>query len=219
MCKFCVFIKVNSNDCKIVELYCWLLLTVDGNLASVTVKTKATGPIWFWDDNYLLKYRGWPVGAGYSGLNNKAIFVNSLLVLVAGNVRVCPGSGDWSVIRCCGWHWGWLWCRGPAFTRHISTTYNQCNFSLILFETWPLLPNPHARSEYQKSVTRVLSVTVVSPWTHAMSCVVVLLGQSVVVVKCLEPGYRQLGQGSRLTAHIRFECNLWTLFGVKNLNI
>ena len=45
---------------------------MDGNLASVTVKTKATGPIWFWDDNYLLKYRGWPVGAGYSGLNNKA---------------------------------------------------------------------------------------------------------------------------------------------------
>ena len=67
---------------------------MDDNLASVTVKTKATGPIWFWDDNYLLKYRGWPVGAGYSGLNNKAIFVNSLLVLVAGNVRVCPGSGD-----------------------------------------------------------------------------------------------------------------------------
>ena len=148
MCKFCVFIKVNSNDCKIAELYCWLLLTVDGNLASVTVKTKATGPIWFWDDNYLLKYRGWPVGAGYSGLNNKAIFVNSLLVLVAGNVRVCPGSGDWSVIRCCGWHWGWMWCRGPAFTRQ-KYLHLQCNFSLLLFETWPLLPNPHARSEYQ----------------------------------------------------------------------
>ena len=66
---------------------------MDGNLASVTVKTKATGPIWFWDDNYLLKYRGWPVcgGAGYSGLNNKAIFVNSLLVLVPGNVRAAPG--------------------------------------------------------------------------------------------------------------------------------
>ena len=61
-------IKVNSNDCKIAELYCWLLLTVDGNLASVTVKTKATGPIWFWDDNYLLKYRGWPVGLDIVGL-------------------------------------------------------------------------------------------------------------------------------------------------------
>ena len=91
MCKFCVFIKVNSNDCKIAELYCWLLLTVDGNLASVTVKTKATGPIWFWDDNYLLKYRGWPVGAGYSGLNNKAIFVNSLLVLVSVMWESAPG--------------------------------------------------------------------------------------------------------------------------------
>ena len=34
-------------------------------------------------------------------------------------------------------------------------------------------------------------------------------------------GYRRLvtGQGSRLTANIRFECNHWTLFGVKNLNI
>ena len=218
MCKFCVFIKVNSNDCKIVELYCWLLLTVDGNLASVTVKTKATGPIWFWDDNYLLKYRGWPVGAGYSGLNNKAIFVNSLLVLVSVMWESAPGREIdlWSdAVGGIGAD-----CGAGVRLLHVKNIYTyNATFSLILFETWPLLPNPHARSECQCQWTRVLSVTVVSPWTHAMSCVVVLLGQSVVVVKCLQPGYRQLGQGSRLTAHIRFECNLWTLFGVKNLNI
>ena len=57
-------------------------------------------------------------------------------------------------------------------------------------------PYPNARPEIQCRYIGVLSVTVVSPWTHAMSCVVVSLGQSAVVVKCLEPatGARSLAR-------------------------